>query len=567
MTRQVFYTNLFVLAILSTGLLHAQTPCAAPSAIAELNANNIRATIKAGGNLFNDGSEGRFQYVDPATGAVSPTTIYTSSMWLGGLDPALNLRLAANEYGSGYWPGPLNDNGTTNVDDCFKWDKIFFVNGNDIASMLAQLPGLSAAELVAQYPSIAGWPGQNNPFFADINGFDLPVIARPFAPFYDENDDGVYNPLDGDYPAVFLQDKPSFVPAQMAWTVFNLMGAGTPEINTSIPMETQLLAWVFDCNDQPVLNNTVFTNHKTFYLSGEKLDSVAFALFADFDLGCYLDDYQGCNPALNTMFAYNTDVVDGNPASSCLGTPVFQGNIPVQSATLLNKSLDKFMYYESGGVGSNPPATNDPNQIFEYYNFLNAHWRDGSPLTYGGTGYNLNNLPPVDHAFPDDPASVTGWTMCIAGITIGDRRTLAIHNPGTLLPGAVNEFTTAWTYHPDSDLPCGLGNTFDDIALVQAFFDTAFDGVCSPLVSNVEPSLKGRIVLSPNPATDAVTVQYGDVAVQHIHLFDPSGRLVRSYHNVPSGNMTLSLSGLPSGLYNMQFLTTSGSWVEKLVVR
>lgn len=341
---------------------------------------------------------------------------------------------------------------------------------------------------------------------------------------------------------------------------------GTPVGADALQMETQLLAWVFNCADQPVLNNTVFTSHKTIYHGTEALDSVAVALFTDFDLGCYLDDYQGCNPDLNTVFTYNQDVVDGNPGSSCQGAPVFQGSIPVQSATLLNKSLDKFMYYENGGVGSHPSATTDPFTVLENYNYLNAHWRDGSPLTYGGTGFNLNNLPPVDHAFPDDPAATTGWTMCLASLSVGDRRTLAIHNPGPLFPGAIFEYNTAWTYHPDSDLPYGLGNTFDEITLVQGLFDSAFDGVCSPLTSAVEPSLDGRITLSPNPATNAVTVQYGDVAVQQIHLFDPTGRLVRSYNTLPSGNMTLSITGLPSGLYNMQFLTAGGSWVEKLVV-
>lgn len=552
-------------AMFFPGPTNAQTPCANPTGNANLEANRIRARINAGGNLFNDGIYGEFIPLDPA-GVTNPTTIYTASMWIGGVDPGGNLRMSVPTYGAGLWPGPLTIDGTTTAGDCANWDKVFVVDGADIASMLAQLPNLTAGDLIAQYPNIAGWPAYGNPFFAGIHGFDLPDLSRPLAPFYDANGDAVYNPLDGDYPVVLLRNKPPFVPAQIAWTVFNDVGSGNvsdPPFATPVVMETQLTAWAFSCTDQSALNNTIFTSHKLIYLRSEILDSVQVAIFADFDLGCYLDDYQGCNPELNTMFTYNQDVQDGGPGCS----PSFPGKVPVQSATLLNLNLDRFMYYENPSVGLHSIATTDPTNALEYYNYMNAHWRDGSPLTLGGTGYNLNNLPPTPYAFPTDPSSVNGWSMCLAGLSLGDRRVLGIHNLGTLMPGAVNEIDVAWTHHPDSDLPCGLGNTFDEITLVQGLFDSGFDGVCSPVTSTVNPSLKGRISLSPNPATDAVTVQYGDVAVQQIQLFDPAGRLVRSYEAIPSENVTLPLSGLQSGMYLLQFTTTGGRWVEKLVVR
>lgn len=144
MARQTLYTIFTTCALFFQIVAHAQTPCAAPTAIAKLNANNIRAYIRAGGNLFNDGTDGHFLHVDPATSVVSPTTIYTASMWMGGIDPGGNIKLNAGTNGSGLWPGPINPDGTTNEDDCANWDKVFLVNGADIAAMLAQLPGLSA---------------------------------------------------------------------------------------------------------------------------------------------------------------------------------------------------------------------------------------------------------------------------------------------------------------------------------------------------------------------------------------------------------------------------------------
>ncbi len=551
-------------ALLFASALFAQ-PCAAPTASADLEANRIRARIGAGGNLFNDGVDGAFIPLDPP-GSNNPTTVYTASLWMAGVDPAGNLKITAPDYGPGLWTGPLSPDGTTTAGDCANWDRVFLVDGQSIQNMLSQLPNLTPSELRIQFSDVAGWPAKGNPFFTSIHGFDLPQTPQALAPFYDANGDNQYNPLDGDYPAVVLQGKAPFVPAQIAWTVFNDVGAGNngvPQGTAFLGMEIQLTAWGFDCAASPVLNNTVFTSHKLIYRGFDPIDSLQIGIFTDFDLGCYLDDYQGCSPERNAFYTYNQDPVDGNVGGSCNGFPSFPGEVPVQSATFLNKKLDRFMYFESGSVGVNPIGMHDPTLPIEYFRYLTGHWRDGSPLTEGGSGYQGAGAP-ATHAFPDNPISSSGWTMCTAGLALGDRRVLGVHQIGKLFPGAVNELTMAWTHHPDSDLPCGLANTYDEIDLVQGLFDSGFDGVCSP-VAALEPSLDGRITLSPNPATDAVTVRYGDVAVQHIHLFDPTGRLVQSMTNVPSDNVTLNLSGLPAGLYHMQFVTTVGSWVEKLV--
>lgn len=544
-------------------VLQAQ-PCVPSNSQIDLEGNTIRARILNNGRLFTDLSEGLFQ-PDPQPAPISnPSTIFMAGLWMGGLDFAGNLKLTYVDYGSyGYSSGPLNNDGTIETNTCFNWDRHFRVRGAQVAGFLAALPDLAnnPAAALAQYPGIMGWPAIGNPYFNDIWGYDLPASAQILAPFFDKNSDGSYNPLAGDYPAVLIQNTPPFVPAEMIWSVFN--DVNSPQ---GFRMEVQQTAWAFDCPDEPALNRTVFTAHKMLYKGNEQLDSTFIGLWVDFDLGCYSDDYIGCAPGLDAFYAYNQDVVDGNPGAFCdQGITTFADHPPVQSVTLLSQSIDKFISIGNVSLGNPPAGTTDPVTKAEYYNYLTGSWRDGTPLTAGGTGYNLSGGTPVDYIFPGDPGDPNDWTMCSAGISGGDRRVLASHKTGLLQPGQIEELVVAWTVHPDPDLPCGLGTTFDDISDLKNLYEDHFAGVCSA-VTGIPELLAAEVRISPNPATGAVTIDYGDLPVQAIRLFAADGRLVRILQQVPAGRTLMETGNLPAGVYTVHLLTDRGSLSRKVSV-
>ncbi|HND89151.1 MAG TPA: hypothetical protein PK971_12530, partial [Saprospiraceae bacterium] len=438
--------------------------CTNPKSQIDLAGNNIRARLLNGGDMFSTLSKAGL--APNSQDILSPGTIYVASLWMGGLDAGGNLRMAATGYRSSgktdFWAGPLTTSGTTDGPVCATWDRHFNVRGVDIAQFLQNLPALAANPFlaIAEYQSIMGWPSKGNPYFLSIYGFDLPSNNSDLAPFYDSDSDGVYNPLKGDYPVVQLRGFPSFVPAEMVWWVINDEGGGAFHSSSSgqpIRMEVQTTAWAFNCPDKPVLNNTVFTSHKMLNRAPESIDSFFVGMWVDFDLGCPADDYLGCSPQRNSMFAYNIDMVDGQPGSACdQGIKTFGEKPPVQSATFLNTHMDKFLCTSNGS----PTGAGDPTQDFEFYNNLSGRWRDGSPLTYGGTGFGQGN-PPVDHLFPDDPADSNGWSMCTAALPSSDRRALGTHKIGRLNPGQIEELNMAWTYHPRSSFgPCDLGPTY-----------------------------------------------------------------------------------------------------------
>ena len=119
-------------------------------------------------------------------------------------------------------------------------------------------------------------------------------------------------------------------------------------------------------------------------------------LWVDFDLGCFSDDYVGCSPDRNTMFAYNQDAVDGNNGAICAGVATFGDDAPVQTVTFLESNnfspnkMDKFIAYNL----NSSPTTSDPQAIIEFYRNLTGFWRDGLPLTEGGYGY-AGTTPPL----------------------------------------------------------------------------------------------------------------------------------------------------------------------------
>ena len=155
--------------------------------------------------------------------------------------------------------------------------------------------------------------------------------------------------------------------------------------------------------------------------------------------------------------------------------------------------------------------------------------------------------------------------MCTSNLPFGDRKALGIHKIGQLLPGAINSFVTAWTVHPDVDLPCGIGNTLTEVEHLRNSYNFGFTEVCSPLTSTSAIS-EVEFGIFPNPATHTVTLKYGDLPVREIRLFSAEGRVVKSVQNIQPEQTVLELKGLNSGIYYLQILSEQGSVTKLLVI-
>ncbi len=552
-----------------------RSDCDQAQAQVDQDINNVRARLLSGGDVWWDSDDGKYVVpkVIPGSGIPEVSSIFAGAVWLGGLDPAGNLKIACQQYGSSsgqadFWPGPLleddpttedvNEAGTTNQDLCAQWDRFFVVDGENIRAHLAAFEAAQAAgedydpDLIPE--DVKGWPAQGNEFFFDIAGFDLPDTQAGLGAFFDRDGDGDYNPDLGDYPVIQIRgcdEKPQF-PDQMIFWIYNDAGNIHEESNgDAIQMEVQVQAFAYATNDE--INDMTFQRYKLINRAIEFIDSTYFAMWVDPDLGCYTDDFIGCDTSRSLAYVYNEDAADGTTGCNCdqgvntycedipiLGIDYFRGplapklfdengnptiNPPpnVNPDTIVELGMSSFIYINNASVGNHPAGTTDPSVDTEYYNYLSGTWNDGTPLTLGGNGYTPGSTNFTKFALADEPNDGAGWSMCTANLGEGDRRTVQASGPFRLDPGAVNELIVGAVWVPDLDYPCPditkLLNA-DDIA--QALFDGCFeitDGPDAPDVCFVELDEEIIAVFS----NDIATSNNGDENYAEQDLRAPAG--------------------------------------------
>lgn len=504
--------------------------CDVAKAQRDQSINNVRARLTTGGDVWWDGNDGRYVVPKVPPGVPEVSSIFAGAVWLGGIDAAGNLKLAAQTYGrssgsTDFWPGPLTpldaeNPGVTDQETCSNWDAFFVVTGAEIDEHLrlynASVDNGTAYEEALIPRGVRGWPAKGNPYFFDVNGFELPNTDQGLAGFWDEDGDGLYNPLNGDYPIIEVRGcvTPQY-PDEMVFWIYNDNGNVHTESNADpIRMEIQVQAFAYATNDE--LNDMTFQRYKLINRAVEPIDSTFFAMWVDPDLGCYTDDFVGCDTVRSMAYVYNEDALDGQTGCTCpggvntycdevplLGVDYFRGplgpkviqpdgsltnpTLGEEPDTIVELGMTSFTYYNNGGQGGPPPGTADPGQPIEYYRYLTGSWRDGTPFTYGGEAYQ-DGTEPVDYAFTEAPDDPDGWSMCTADVTPGrDRRTIQASGPFRLDPGAVNELIVGVVWVADQPYPCPDIRQLqqaDDIA--QALFDNCFDIVDGPDAPDID---------------------------------------------------------------------------------
>jgi hypothetical protein len=580
-------------AACDTGVVYVNVDYVFFDKYAHLDINQVSARFNSGSNHFWNVST-TAKYIVPKDSGT--TTIFAYSLWIGGKDSINNIHIAAERYKSGgddFWPGPVSDSIYYDLSYDTLWNKIWKINKSQIDSHVNYW---SKAWYVI--PDVINkWPAHG-----DVNKGQ----AYNLAPFYDNNNNGYYDPSAGDHPLICGD--------QAVYFIYNddrdlhTETAGGKKLKTEI----HGMAYAFNEPLDTALNHTIFINYKIFNRSSSTYDSTYLGTFVDFDLGNPIDDYMECDVERGSFFVYNGDSFDENnqgakgygtspPAQAVVylagpwkdkdgidNSLVYNYNITLQNDGIPYSGLgsgfsDGIIDNERTGLTSfrymqgNTSNIGTPENWVQYYGFLTGKWKDGTNMVYGGNGHQSSPLanPNIKslYAYPDstDPLgwgtegfAQVAWDEFNGGYTPYDRHGVGATGPFTFKPGDVQEFDIAFVYARDltdtSDKPSVsiLKQRIDEVR--NHFFNNPkFCFNSSPLntqESNIEPN---NLKIFPNPSAETIYVSYSEKNLtSHYVIYNLLGEIVLS-GNITGRVYPINISYLKSGVYIFELNTPSAN--------
>jgi hypothetical protein len=486
-----------------------------------LDVNNVHASISSFGNFFNGAN-----FVVPHTEGIS--AIYKHSMWIGGLNPSGELHLAAEKYGQGgadFWHGPIADNYDTSFDDSY--NKVWKVNKQTIETHILEF----ANNGYVVPTELSDWPAHG-----DVSNGE----AENLAPFVDVNGNSIYDPENGDYPAI-KGDQTLFI-------IFNDdREEHTESDGAKLGIEVHAMLYAYTCSDNSIasLNESVFLSLKIINRKTTSLTDMYVGSFTDFDIGAYYDDFAGCDTTLNMYYAYNSDNVD----SLSYGI-----NPPAIGVKLLNSDFHSCLTLSNSHL-----ITGDPNTTSDFYNSLLGNWLDSTHLTFGAQG--IEGYIPTNFMYSSSPSDSLGWSAFQVGTSGMDIRAVGSVGPYDFNPGNVISLDYAFIYARDE--------SFDHIENADLLLQNAvgiqdlYDGtVTNDCLSGV--GLEEYEVFSgtlyPNPSAHSITIDSEELGL--LQMYNVLGELVFE-QDKQTKQINIKVSDLEPGVYFIKLNNTATRFMKE----
>jgi hypothetical protein len=576
----------------------------------QLDVNDIRMRVHSHGGIGSSGFGPVYEGFEVPQGGYT-STLYTAGLWFSGTTSDGSLRAATHLYNFGtgrdFFPGPLRSDGSALADPDVSqdFDRVWVVSREEVLGHLAYFNCLNDpdCDVASAYPdgytvpsSLLDWPA--------IHG--TPGYAPQLAPFFDFDNDGQYDPFAGDAPCI-LGDQAMFL-------VYNdMLNAHTLSGGDGLGLEVQLMPFAYS-GHSPALDQTVFLRYRLVNRSSNAYENAFVGLFSDFDIGCPDDDHIGSDPARNLMYVYNwsdndPDCTEANgygdspPAFGMLvlkGPPVdadgmdnpADNHLPSWNGTGFNDGvannerhgLSRAMYWVREGI----PAITGPTMLGDFRGYMEARWRSGVPLTYGGSGYSLApDALPCFFSFPGtgDPVGAgTGgvpqepWSETEPTPFTPDRAGIMSMGPFTLSPGQHVDLLFAYVYArsnagAQASVAALQARSDSVIAFAQTlpiwYADDAqsWSGQCADLlpVGVPERTGPGSLTLFPSPTRDAFHFDApGTLVGALLVVRDITGREVLQ-QQVIAGMNRVDLQQATPGIYICEVITNGTRSVGRVV--
>lgn len=498
-----------------------------------LREGNISASVSFNGSLFMDTlSQNGFIYKPEGKGA-----IYAAASWMSATSPQGALRVAAHDYAlptvplssisSDYAPGPVAAN-YGSVSYARRYQRVWRVTRAQINKHQRDFNDIN----YFMPEAIQNWPAQGD----TANG-----EAAQLAPFEDVNDNGIYEPMQGEHPKIAGDEA--------IYAIFNDSNRVNPLFaGRPLGVEIHLMAYTFNRPADTALSNSVFLHYRVINRSKRNYSKFIYGQWNDFDLGNGVDDAMQSDSAFQMAVVFNGDLDDDGP----LG---FGRQVPAVACMDLNRNSKGHMVYFNAGFASNPHITH-PDDAQDVNNYLNHRWKDGTTLKLdspNGDGYSKDtNLPVITWIF-------NSWLPSL----IGDKRSLLNSKPQPLPAGGALCYDYAYVLARDTsgnDLFASVNKLETFIPRVRQAYKNEYLE-CSQRTFNLPETHRTSALLVevfPNPARHQVRLQFAERQKKlTAKLYSLNGQLLvqRSWKKVQRAQLEFDL---PAGLYLLELQNDTG---------
>ncbi|RLD53711.1 MAG: hypothetical protein DRJ05_15985, partial [Bacteroidetes bacterium] len=512
-----------------------------------------------------------------------------ASLFIGGIDGSNDgdsLHYAGTAYvghGTDFWSGPIS--GIYNKQYDMKWGRLWSLSKADIIFHKDHFGDVGYEPI----ENIINWPGNGN----EENG-----QAGQLAPYFDINENGVYEPMQGDYPLI-RGDK-------AVYFIYNddraeHSGSGGRKLG----VEIHGMAYGYNAPADSALWNTLFMHYDLFNRSDTTYYDTYIGNYANIEIGYPFNDFVRCDVQRGAFIGYNGTNYDSDYGGGFDPGPYpgYHGDLPALAVTILggpymdgdgednpyggcdesingvdfgNGIIDDERYGLTGFVHywNNGGPSGNPNLAKEYYNYLKGLWLNDSIILYGEISYGVFGAvgPGCKFTFPGDSDSCnwgTGgvepgggynqnnlfWTEEEHSYPPDDRRGIGISGPFTFMPGDKQEMDIAYIF---------ARNYADDdpLELVAERIDQIRQKVLNDSILLL-PDILGekrtvfnhhQIMIFPNPISNNILHVKPDFVIGEIYysITNVSGVLVQKGFLDTNVDRVIDLKNLVSGIYILQ---------------
>lgn len=511
-----------------------------------LETSSYRARLNAEGSMFYDrravARDENRSFTYPKD---DPTNlIFFAGLWLANDEPN-NQKLSVqffsrNDFGGGKL--------TSNVNPASP----FFVS---VSKAAINFHLLNYNQPNYQMPKeIRDWPGNGRADFGE---------SPDQAPYVDANNNGCYDPENGDYPYIIGDNA-----------VFLIMNDEQPTNEYSpdeLGVEIHLLAYTFDLPNVKHIDRSLFFRYTIINRSQNDYNNIKFGLYKDMDIGWAVDDAVGTVPSSNIVYAYNKDDFDEISVPAQPGLRGYGSTIPAMGFKSINIPLEGSIAYRATNPQAGPVT---PFTIPQFYRGLDLLWNDSLPITPFANGYNPSRTDAVKFSYPGDLKKPNEWSAIHPGVGAdslsgSDAISLSVVKPFALKSGEKKSMDFVYSIGVDSSNTNYLDNVelmIDNANLAARFQqgvvsilpDFSYSSCITSVKELTSKTTKPQLAIFPNPSQGHINVISND-NIESARVIDIQGRLIQTYNFDQIQRMqTLELpTHLSNGFYIIE--TTDGS--------